>query len=129
MAAELKHRASIANERATSPTLAAEAAFLAAVIDALVGREVAVIDVPGAFLQAEIYELDHVKCTGTMVELLLEIDWEMYGPCVTMEHGERSIYSEVLEALYGTLRVARLVWEKLSGRVRICHQPVRQLRC
>lgn len=38
-----------------------------------------------------------------MVELLLEIDQEMYGPCVMMERGEKVMYMELLKALYGML--------------------------
>ncbi|GKY97397.1 hypothetical protein MPSEU_000698200 [Mayamaea pseudoterrestris] len=112
-----KQRAYTAKEDAASPTIATEAIFLTAIIDAMEGREVAVVDVPGAFMQAEMDELVHVRFTGKMVELLLEIDREMYEPCVTMENGEKVIYVELLMALYGTLRAARLFWEKLSAKL------------
>ena len=52
-----------------------------------------------------------------MVELLLEIDKDMYGPCVTTEGRQQVMYVELLKALYGTLWAARLFWEKLSGRL------------
>ena len=68
--------------------MATEAVFLTAVIDAMEGREVAVFDVPGAFVQADMDELVHVRFTGKMVDLLLEIDSAMYEPCVTIERGE-----------------------------------------
>ena len=54
-----------------------EAIFLTAVIDAMEGRNVVVLDVPGAFMQPEIDELVHVRFTGAMVTLLLAIDHEM----------------------------------------------------
>lgn len=113
-----KQRAYTAKEDAASPTVATEAVFLTAVIDAMEGREVAVFDVPGAFMQADMDELVHVRFTGKMVELLLEIDEDMYAPCVVMERGEKAMYVELLKALYGTLRAARLFWEKLSAKLR-----------
>jgi len=49
-----------------------------------------------------------------MVDLLLESDPEMYGPCVVIDKGEKVLYVELLKALYGTLRAARLFWENLG---------------
>ena len=98
--------------------MANEAVFLTAVIDALEGREVAVFNVPGAFMQANMDELVHVRFTGKMVELLLEIDREMYEPCVATEGNQKVMYVELLKALYGMLRAARLFWEKLSGKLK-----------
>ena len=62
-----KQRAYIAKEESTAPTVSTEAVFLTAVIDALESREVAVLDIPGAFMQADIDELVHVRFTGEMV--------------------------------------------------------------
>jgi len=53
-----------------------------------------------------------------MVDLLLGIDPEMYGLCVVIEKGEKVVYVELLKALYGTLRAARLFWEKLSNKLK-----------
>ena len=72
----------MAKEDAASPTVATEAVFLTSVIDALENREVAVFDVPGAFVQADMDELVHVRFIGKMVDLLMEIDEAMYKPCV-----------------------------------------------
>jgi hypothetical protein len=112
-----KQRAYISKADAASPTVATESVFLTAVIDAVEGREVAVVDVPGAFMQADMDELVHVRFTGKMTELLLEIDREMYEPCVVMERGEMVMYVELLKALYGTMRAAQLFWEKLSAKL------------
>ena len=112
-----KQRAYTAKEDAASPTVANEAMFLTAVIEAMEGREVAVFDVPGTFMQADMDELVHVRFNGKMVELLLEIDKDMYGPCVTTEGWQQVMYVELLKALYGTFRAARLFWEKLSGKL------------
>ena len=73
-----KQRAYIAMEESTAPMVSTEAVFLTAVIDALESREVAVLDVPGALMQADIDELVHVRSTGEMVSMLLHIDNELY---------------------------------------------------
>jgi len=53
-----------------------------------------------------------------MFDLLLEIDSAIYEPCVTIEHSERVMYVELLKALFGTLRAARLFWEKLTAKLK-----------
>ena len=112
-----KQRAYIAREESTAPTVSTEAVFLTAVIDALENREVAVLDIPGAFMQADIDELVHVRFTGEMVSMLLNIDNDMYNEYVVIEKGEKAMYMELLKALYGTLRAARLFWQKLSKQL------------
>ena len=98
-----KQRAHIAKEDSTAPTVSTEVVFLTAVIDALENRDVAVLDVPGAFMQADIDELVHVRFTGEMVKMLLHIDKEMYGEYVVMEKGEQVMYMELLKAFYAQL--------------------------
>ena len=92
--------------------------FITLVIDALEHRRVAILDVPGAFMQADMDEQVHVRLTGVMVEQLLEIDHDMYAPYVVYERGEKVMYVELLKALYGTLRAARLFWEKLTTKLK-----------
>ena len=108
-----KQRAYITKEESTSPTISTEAVFLTAVVDAWENRKVAVLDVPGAFMQVEMDELVHVRFEGEMVDKLLEIDEDLYASYVTEEKGKKVMYVELLKALYGTLRAARLFWEKL----------------
>ena len=109
-----KQRVYIAKEDSTAPTVSTEAVFLTPMIDALENRDVAVLDVPGAFMQADIDELVHVRFTGEMVKMLLQIDKQMYSEYVVIERGEQVMYMELLKALYGTLRAAQLFWQKLS---------------
>ena len=112
-----KQRAYIAKDESMAPMVSTEAVFLTAIIDALENRNIAVHDVPGAFMQAEIDELVHVRFTGEMVKMLLQIDHEMYKDYIVMEKGEWVMYMELLKALYGTLRTARLFWQKLSKQL------------
>ena len=91
--------------------------FLTAVVDAWENRKVAVLDVPGAFMQVDMDELIHVRFHGEMVDKLLKIDHELYSSYVTEEQGEKVMYVELLKALYGTLRAARLFWGKLQAKL------------
>ena len=77
----------------------------------------AIANVPGAFIRTDRDELVHVRFTGTMVDLLLDIDAEMYEPYVTYEGKEKVMNAKLLKALYGTMRAARLFWEKLSKKL------------
>ena len=74
-----KQRAYTDKDEATSPTITTDDVFLSAVIDAMEG--VAVMDVPGTFLQANMPEDEtvHVRLTRIMGDTLLEIDPDLYG--------------------------------------------------
>ena len=68
-------------------------------------------------MQAEIDELVHMHFTGAMVNMLLQIDHEMYKDYVVIEKGEQVMYMELLKAFYGTLQAAHLFWQKLSKQL------------
>lgn len=112
-----KQHAHTAKEDATSLTVSTEAIFLTAVIDALEGCDVAIVDVPGAFMQADMDELVHVHFAGTMVDKLLEINHEMHGPYVVHEGEEKVLHVKLCKALHGTLCTAQLFWEKLLSEL------------
>jgi hypothetical protein len=106
----------IPREDATSPTVSTQAVFLTCLIDAHEGRDVATVDIPGAFMQADMDDLVHLRLTGKMVDLLLDIDQDKYDPFVAQEGKEKVIYVELTKALYGTLKAAKLFWLLLSGK-------------
>ena len=90
---------------------------MTAVIDAMENMMVAVVDIPGAFMQADMDPGVYMWIDGAMADLLMEIDYDMYHPHMVKEKGKPVIYVELLKALYGTLRAARLFWETLSGKL------------
>ena len=110
-------RAYIPQEDARAPTISTEAVLMTAVIDAMENRMVAVVDIPGAFMQADMDPGVYMRIDGAMADLLMEIDYDMYHSHMVKEKGKPVIYVELLKALYGTLRAARLFWETLSGKV------------
>ena len=107
----------LSREESASPTAALESIFLLAVVDAKEGRDVMTCDVPNAFIQMPMPPTPKgqprvmMKITGVLVDLLVELAPELYGPYVVYERGRKVLYVEVLRAIYGQL-VASLLWYK-----------------
>ena len=92
---------------------------MACIIAAYERRNIATIDVPGAFLQTKLPEFEkdiHVVLEEHMTELLAQISPEIYQKYV---HHRRF-------AMYGTLKAALLFWIKLtlSQDEGICNQSL-----
>jgi hypothetical protein len=105
----------LSKEDNASPTVSLESLFLTAIVDAKEGRDVMSCDIPNAFIQADMPEIENgadmvvMKIKGILLQILMEISPETYGPYVVMEDGKLVIYLRVLKALYGML-VAALLW-------------------
>jgi hypothetical protein len=113
-----KQRAYIPKAEASSPTATLMAIMLTCMIDAYEKRDVATVDIPGAFLQAKVPEEDrdiHVVLDGRMAELLGKISPVDYQKYVHQHRGQSHIYCKLNVSLYGTLKAALLFWKKLSG--------------
>ena len=67
----------------------------------------------GAFMQADMDELVHMKLEGELVELLIKVD-STYEAVLTYEGNKPVIYAELDKALYGTLQAALLFWKKIQ---------------
>ena len=108
-------------EDTASPTAALESIMLTAIVDAKEERDVMMADLPNAFIQTELLEMKDgdkkmiMKITGVLVDLMVEMAAEVYGPYVVYEKGTKVIYVEVLRALYGMLVAALLWYKKLKG--------------
>jgi hypothetical protein len=112
-----KQRETTSKAEAAAPTVAIESVMLSATIDAVEERDVATVDIPGAFMQADIDEVVHVKFEGEIAEMLVRMDPKMYRKYIKDEHGKTVMYVELLKALYGTMRAALLFWKLLSGKL------------
>ena len=116
-----KTRPYFAREDTASPTVSQEAIFLTAVIDAHEGRDVMTADIPNAFIQADLDPIADgeartiMKITGVLVDLLVRIAPEIYGPFVMIENGKRVLYLLLMKALYGMLVAALLWYRKFRG--------------
>jgi hypothetical protein len=112
-----KQRETTSKADASAPTVAIESVMLSATIDAMEERDVATLDIPGAFMQADIDEVVHVKFEGEIAEMLVKMDPKLYRKFVKDENGKSVLYVELLKALYGTLRAALLFWKLLSTKL------------
>ena len=78
-----KHRDCISKEDSSSPTVSTEAVLLSCIIDAEEERDVAVIDIPDAFIQTSVEnekDMVYIRVRGVLVDLLIEIEPDVYGP-------------------------------------------------
>ena len=112
-----KQRGYVLKENSSSPTVSNEALFLSCVIDAKEHRDVAFVDIPGAFLHADMTEEVHVKFEGTMAQMVAQLDTNMYNTYIEYENGKPILYVVLLKALYGTLQAALLFWNRLKTQL------------
>ena len=107
-------------EETSSPTVSTEALFLSCGIDAHENRDVAVLDIPGAFMQAGIPEnadATHVKLEGVMAETMTKIN-PKYSEYTVIENKKPVIYLRLDKALYGTVQAALLFWKNLTDTLK-----------
>jgi hypothetical protein len=91
--------------------------MIAGVIEAKEERDVTTCDIANAFIQASLLKKDPVedrvvmKITGVLVNMLVNINRELYRPAVVLENQKKVLYVEVLKAIYSMLKAA-LLWYK-----------------
>jgi hypothetical protein len=95
-----KQRETTTKEEASAPTVAIES--------------VATVDIPGAFMHADMDEIVHVRLRGKMAELIAALDPKLYRKHIQTVKGKPVLYAKLRKALYGTLRAALLFWQLLS---------------
>lgn len=107
------HRKIVPREEASSPTVSLEALLATLTIDAHENRDVAIFDVPGAYLHADLPEgkLVLLKIEGQFVDIMCEVNPE-FLPDVRYENGKKVLYVQILKALYGMIESA-LLWYSL----------------
>ena len=112
-----RQRIYMAKDQTSSPTISNEARFLTLTIDAREGRDVAMCDIPGAFLQTDIPEGSdkvHIKIDGAMVELLDKINPQLYQKHFFLSRKRKPVlYGEARKAIYGTLNASLLFYKNL----------------
>jgi len=100
----------VSKDAKTAPTVSTEALFLSCIIDAMEGRDIATVNIPGAFMQADMDELVFVKIGGTMLDALVQLTPSIYQSHVLIENRRKALYARLQKALYGTVRAALLFW-------------------
>ena len=111
-----KQRDYISKEDASSPTVATESVLLTCIIDAEEERDVAVIDIPNAFVQTRVEDekdMAFIKIRGVLVDILVAIAPDVYGPYVTKDKkGVKQLLVQCQNALYGTMVASLLYYRK-----------------
>ena len=97
-------------EKKSAPTVMIESVFLTCAIDAKEQRDVATVDIPGAFLQAKSKDHLTIRLDCQLVEALVKID-KNYEKYVTEEKGVPVIYGRAEQNLYGCVNVAMNYYE------------------
>jgi hypothetical protein len=97
-------------EETYSPTVRMESIMLSSLIDAHEQRDVATIDIKGAFLKAKVPEDMEliVKMEGELAQLMCELDPELEVDKNGM------LYLRYVKALYGHIEAARLFYGDLN---------------
>jgi len=109
----------IPREEATSATLSLDALLVSLVIDALEGRDVAIFDVPGAYLWADMPEEKEaiLKLEGDFVDIMCDVNPE-HIPNVRYENGKKVLYLQILKTLYGCIESALLWYELFANTLK-----------
>ena len=71
------------------------------------GRDVATVDIPGAFLHAKLDEKVLMRI-GAMDDLLVKIYQEKYEPFLEEEAGKYVLYVQLKNDFYGTTKASLL---------------------
>ena len=99
----------------SSPTVLLEAMLLTCASDAKEGQYVAVTDIPGEFLHADMKQDVHMLLEGTIAKLIVKLEPSLYRKFVWRnKQGKPMLYVKLQKALYGTLQAALLFWRLLS---------------
>ena len=77
--------------------------MLSCTTDALEGIKFITVDIPGAFMQADMDELVHVKFEGIVAEMLVKIEPDLYNIYALIEQDQLIIYTAPNKELHGTL--------------------------
>ena len=109
----LKH-----GETISSPTVSLEAIIGTLLIDVKEGRDVAIFDVPGAYLQAEMPAEKKLLMVfrDEFVDIMCEVNPEYKKYVITDRNGKRILYVKVLRAIYGCIESA-LLWYELYVKI------------
>jgi hypothetical protein len=112
MAGGNKQRDYISKDDASSPTIATEYVLLSCIIGAEEERDVAVVDIPNAFVQTHVEKENYmvfIKIRGILVDILVGIAPDVYKSYVSKDKkGTKQLLVQFQNALYGTM-AARLL--------------------
>jgi hypothetical protein len=116
VAGDNKQRNYIFKEFASSPTVATESVLMSCIIDTEEERDVAVVDIPNAFVQTRVEnekDMVFIKIRGILVDILVEIAPDVYNSYVLKDKKwTKQLLVQCHNALYGTIVASLLYYRK-----------------
>jgi hypothetical protein len=100
---------------ATSPTVSLESVLITSTIEAFEGREVSVVDIPGAYLSTDMDEELIMLLHGRLVELMVKTVPNIDGKYITVDAKKSNC--ALREAPKGTIRMPA---ERTSVILEVC---------
>ena len=104
-------RALYMKDETSSPTATPESVLLTALIDAVEDRHVAVADITGAYLNADMDDFVLIQLLGDDVDMMCNAN-PTYAEFVTYDKGWKTLFLQPKKALYGCVKSA-LLWYRL----------------
>jgi hypothetical protein len=106
----------ISKEDDSSPKVATESVLFSCIIDAEEEWDVAVVDIPNAFVQTRVEnkkDMAFIKIRGILVDILVEIAPDVYKSYVSKDKkGSKHLLVQCQNALYGTMVASLLYYRK-----------------
>ena len=100
------------------PTCSNDALMLILIQSAFKGRKIATSDVRSAYLHAEMDDFMVIKLQSPIVDILCEMKPE-YKKIVVHENGKKTLYMQLMKALYRCIISALLWYELFTGELRV----------
>jgi len=95
--------------------------MLTAAIDAAEGHNVAIVDIPNAFIQTKLEDETDMAIMimhGQLAELLVQVAPEIYSKFVTInKSGQTILFVKLKNALYGLMHAALLFYEQFVNDI------------
>jgi hypothetical protein len=111
----------LSREESTRPTAALESIVLTAIVDAKEDRDVMTCDIPNALIQAELPNLGPdnkkviMKITGVLVELLVNMSPEVYGPYINGQTQESNLCTSPERPIWHVNLRRHMVYKTTQG--------------
>jgi hypothetical protein len=116
MAGGNNQRDYISKEDASSPTVAMESVLLSCIIDAEEERDIAVVDIPNAFVQTRVEnekDMAFIKIQDILVDIMVEIAPDVYKCYISKDtKGSKQLLVQCQNALYGIMVASLLYYRK-----------------
>jgi hypothetical protein len=117
-----KQRDYISKEDASLPTVMTESILLTCIIDSQEDRDVAIIDIPNAFIQTRVDRRKghgHHWMHGVLVDILLKIAPDVYKPFVHVDKkGVKQLLLKCQNAIYGMMLASLLYYKKFVNSLK-----------